>query len=64
MAFQSLCPAEPEPLRLILTIIMTKTTISYAPPRCEYDESALMDLLCTSPEDGGLEDIGYEDWIE
>lgn len=42
---------------------MTKTTISYAPPRCEYDESSLGDLLCASPTEGGLEGITEEDWV-
>lgn len=42
---------------------MTKLTNSYAPPRCDYDEAFRVDLLCTSPEAGGLEGIEYEDWV-
>ena len=42
---------------------MTTPTIGYVPPGCCCDDAFRVDLLCASPEDGGLEDVGYEDWV-
>ena len=36
----------------------------YLSPECELDGAIFIELICTSPTEGGLEDIGYEDWIE
>lgn len=39
------------------------TRLLYEPPRCEVeDKLQLEQLLCTSPEPGGIEPIGYEEW--
>ena len=38
--------------------------ITYSAPECEYIASLWADLLCTSPDNGGVEGIGYEDWTD
>lgn len=43
---------------------MTIRAISYAPPGCEYEEAFQVDVLCASPESGGIEDVEYEDWVK
>ena len=42
---------------------MTRKTENYLPPECEYEVTSPVDLLCTSPTEGGLEDITEEDWV-
>lgn len=39
------------------------THISYSSPDIEMISIYHETLICTSPDAGGLEDIGYEDWI-
>ena len=36
---------------------------TYTTPEAELLRSFPLELICTSPEDGGLEDVGYEDWV-
>ena len=36
---------------------------TYTIPEAELLRSLPTELICTSPEDGGLEDVGYEDWV-
>ena len=47
--------------RLELTNDSMKKT--YTTPEAELLRSIPLELICTSPEDGGLEDVGYEDWV-
>lgn len=42
--------------------LMTKQK-QYFPPECEYEETIVSGLICTSPEEGGLEGIDYEDLV-
>lgn len=38
--------------------------IRYIHPECDIESDfRLLGLLCQSPEDGGLEEISYEDWV-
>ena len=38
--------------------------IRYIHPECDIESDfRLLGLLCQSPEDGGLEDVSYEDWV-
>lgn len=36
----------------------------YMAPNCEWAILAQTDLLCESPEIGGIEDVEYEDWTK
>ncbi|MBO4566381.1 MAG: hypothetical protein J5695_04050 [Bacteroidales bacterium] len=40
-----------------------KMTKPYCPPECELDITSLVCIICASPENGGLEDTGEEDWV-
>ena len=46
------------------TINMDSPKYTYNPPDSEYCPISLMELVCTSPEAGGLEDLEYEDWVK
>lgn len=35
----------------------------YLQPECEVEITSLVDLLCQSPEEGGLEGTFDEDWV-
>ena len=35
----------------------------YLRPECEYEVTSPVELICTSPESGGLEDVGYDEWV-
>ena len=35
----------------------------YQSPHIEELDISLSAIICTSPEEGGSEDVGYEDWI-
>lgn len=35
----------------------------YLRPQCEWCLAPIAEVVCTSPDGGGLEDIGYEDWV-
>ena len=35
----------------------------YEPPQCAVEAVQATELLCTSPKEGGIEDVGYEDWV-
>ena len=34
----------------------------YTRPECEFEDTAPLSVVCASPEDGGTEDVGYDDW--
>ncbi len=36
--------------------------VLYMSPDCEFEETLQEYVICTSPEAGGSEDVGYEDW--
>ena len=40
-----------------------KQKLLYDPPQCAVETMRAAELLCTSPEAGGLEEVGYEDWV-
>ena len=42
---------------------MRKIAVRYAAPECGLSQALWSDLLCTSPEFGGNEDVVYEDWV-
>lgn len=42
---------------------MNRPHLLYLSPHCEFNEAMSSDLLCESPEAGGLEGTGEEDWI-
>lgn len=42
---------------------MTNKAILYSSPDCELSDALGEELLCTSPEAGGNEDVGYDDWV-
>ena len=35
----------------------------YASPQCAAEAVQAAELLCTSPKEGGLEEVTYEDWV-
>ncbi len=35
----------------------------YMRPECEFEVTSPEGLICASPETGGLEDVGYDDWV-
>ena len=35
----------------------------YFSPECEFEDAIPGGILCESPETGGLEDVGYDDWV-
>ncbi len=38
--------------------------LHYIQPECDLElDFCLYELLCESPEAGGLEDVGYDDWV-
>lgn len=39
-----------------------RKTVWYSAPECERQEGWLGELLCSSPEGGQSEDVGFEDW--
>ena len=39
------------------------TTKPYLSPKCEFEETLQEDIICTSPEEGGLEGVNDEDWV-
>ena len=36
---------------------------AYCAPQAETVPLMLTELLCTSPEDGGIEDVEFEEWV-
>ena len=44
--------------------MQTNSRLYYIPPESEVPYFVFFDIFCASPENGGLEDIGYEDWTE
>lgn len=40
-----------------------KQSQSYIAPDCEYEDATPWFMLCNSPELGGNEDVGYDDWV-
>ena len=44
------------------TLNMTRTTENYLPPECEYEVTSILDMLCQSPKEGGMEGTEDEEW--
>lgn len=44
-------------------MIKTINPITYASPATETVRVAPVQLICQSPEEGGIEDIDIEEWI-
>lgn len=38
--------------------------VRYQSPKCDWGHLSAETLLCVSPDNGGLENVSYEDWVE
>ena len=42
---------------------MKKKDALYLSPQLDWNALSPLELLCTSPETGEIEDVEYEDWV-